>query len=180
MRLYQSKCRSETTQLMEIPVVSLKTKESSSTKDDLLACGFFLKRSQCSFWKWASTRLFKLSIVIICLEILTKFLLIFFHYLKYQIFQYSILQMASRYANFLGFCHMLAFLKKIHFIHYILLLGAYVWRDPGFTCAFSSYMKNSSKILPCLVLNGHIVFMPCRAKHVQVTGPHGASGWSVQ
>lgn len=50
-------------------------------------------------------------------------------------------------------------------MHHILLLVACVWRKPGFTCTFSSYLRNSSRILPPLVNFwwAHILGVtPCR------------------
>lgn len=131
----------------------------------------FLKRSQCRFWKWASTHLFKLNIVVMCLEILTEFLQIFFYCLRY--FQYLTLQMSSRCANFLGFCHLPAFPFSLPFplsssllypscimLHFLAPMFA---ENQALLAHSQVAWGNSSTILPTLVNATSSCAMPCEA-----------------
>lgn len=76
----------------------------------------------------------------------SQFLQIFFYYLKY--FQYLILQVASSRPVSLDSVICQLRLSKLRFAHHILLLGARVLGEPGFTRTFSRSMRNSSRGLP--------------------------------
>lgn len=98
-----------------------------------ISSSLWLFWSQLRFWKWASAHLPKLNIF--CLEILSILVLSHnssrFSFIIWNIFGIWFFKWQAAVPILLESVICQVFLLKIHFLHHILLLGAYVWREPG-------------------------------------------------
>ena len=138
----------------------------------------FLRRSQYRFWKWASTHLIKPNIVIICLEILTKFFQIFF----WDIFSIRFFKWQADVPIFLDSVIYQLFFPLENTLYAPYCASWFLWLErTSFTCTSSSGMRKSAG--PSLLqweCTGHVLRVPCCAKHLEGPCPHGTSGPGVQ